>query len=145
MALSNNDIGKTWTLHTLAQLSDVWPRRLDFNSLDLGTQTGVRPESEQEVEEVFDDLFRWLRHEGFVSFTQDGEGWAADVQLTSKAMEAIGHALPTDKGAVGKQLRAIAAGAGSEVGRAVIAETVGLFIGAAARGFAGGGNSGAGA
>lgn len=96
------------------------------------------PEIDEEAEELFDDLFRWLRNEGFVSFTQDGEGWVVDVQLTSRAMEAIGHALPTDKGAVGTQLKKIAAGAGSETGRAIIAETVSQFIGAA-RGYTGGG------
>lgn len=139
MTLSNNEIGKAWTLQVLAQLSDAWPRRVDFNALDLATKTEVGPEIDEEAEELFDDLFRWLRNEGFVSFTQDGEGWVVDVQLTSRAMEAIGHALPTDKEAVGTQLKKIAAGAGSETGRAIIAETVGQFIGAAARGFTGGG------
>ena len=121
----------------LAQLSDAWPRRVDFNALDLGTKTEARPEVEEEAEELFDDLFRWLRNEGFVTFIQDGEGWAVDVQITSKAMDAIGHAMPTDKGPVGTQLQKIAAGAGPETGRAIIAETVGQLIGAAARAFTG--------
>ncbi|MEC5292992.1 MULTISPECIES: hypothetical protein [unclassified Aurantimonas] len=136
--MTNNDIGKTWTLYALGQLSEAWPRRLDFNALDLGTETGVGTELDSESEEVFDDLFRWLMSEGFVHFKQGSEGAAYGVQLTTKAMDAIGHTLPTTKGAVGTQLKTIAAGAGSAAGQAIIAETIGQLIGAAARSFAGG-------
>jgi len=138
MSLTNNEIGKTWTLYALGQLSEAWPRRLDFNGMDLSVQCGVGPDLGDEAE-LFDDLFLWLKNEGFVHFTQDSEGEAYGVHLTSKAMDAIGHAMPTDKGAVGTQLKTIAAGAGSTAGQAVIAETIGQLIGAAARGFAGGG------
>lgn len=139
MEPTNNEVGNAWTLYVLGQLSEAWPRRVDFNAMDLSTETGMAPVLDREVEETFDDLFRWLKSEGFIEYSQDGEGWVVDVNITTKAMDAIGHALPTAKNGAGAHLKKIAVGAGSTAGQAVIAETIGQVIGAAARSFAGGG------
>lgn len=141
MAVEEAEVGKVWTLYILGQLAESWPRRVSFNAMDLSTKTGVEPVLEGDLDETFFGTLDWLRNEGLIRYQDNmlGDGWVEDVQITAKAMDAIGHALPTEKSGVGKHLKTIAAGAGSAAGQAVISETVGLFIGAAARGFTGGG------
>ncbi len=136
--MTNNEIGNAWMLHVFGQLSEAWPHGVDLSSDDLVTATGVGPDNEDAVTEMFDNLLAWLRDEGLVRFTQSTEGAAYDVQLTVKAMDLIGHTMPTDNGPAGAQLKTIAADVGTTAGRAAIAETVGQLIGAAARTFAGG-------
>ena len=138
MTQTNNEIGRAWTLYVLGQLSDTWPRRVDFNAEDLVERTELGSDLEEdEANEMFDDLFRWLQSERFIAFNQAGEGWVVDVALTTKAMDAIGHAIPTDNGAAGTRLKKIVGGAGSTAGQAIISETIGQIIGAAARSFNG--------
>jgi hypothetical protein len=143
MAVEEAEVGKVWTLYILGQLAESWPRRVSFNAMDLSTKTGVEPMLESDLDETFFGTLDWLRNEGFVRYQDNmmGEGWVEDVQITAKAMDAIGHALPTYKGQVGKHLKTIAAGAGSAAGQAAISETMGLVVGAAARAFLGGGAS----
>lgn len=143
MAVEEPEVGKVWTLYILGQLAEAWPKRVSFNAMDLSTKTGVEPVLDSDLDETFFGTFDWLRNEGFVRFQDNmlGEGWVEDVQITAKAMDAIGHALPTDQGKVGKQLKSIAAGAGTAAGQAAISETMGLVVGAAARALLGGGGA----
>lgn len=143
MDVDDPEVGKVWTLHVLGQLSEAWPRRVSFNAMDMGNETSVAPIIDSELDDIFFGIFDWLRNEGFVRYANNsmGDGWVVDVQITAKAMDAIGHALPTEKGKAGKQLKSIAAGAGTVAGQAAISETVGLFIGAATRGLLGGGGA----
>ncbi|GGF24175.1 hypothetical protein GCM10011321_14420 [Youhaiella tibetensis] len=111
--------------------------------MDPFTKTGIEPVLDSDLDETFFGTFDWLRNEGFVRFQHNmlGDWWVEDVQITAKAMDAIDHALPTDQGKVGKQLKSIAAGAGTPAGQAAISETVGLVVRIAARAFLGGGGA----
>jgi hypothetical protein len=134
---TNNEVGEAWTLFVLGELADEWPRRVDFNAMDLETATGIGPR--KDAEELFDDLFLWLRDQRLISFTQVAdEGNAFDVSLTDRGFDAIGHSLGIEKRKTGSMLKKIAAGAATEAGRTTITETIGQLIGALVRGVAGG-------
>lgn len=134
---TNNEIGEAWTLYILGQLAEEWPRRVDFNAMDLGTRTESSPLGDEE--DLFDHLMEWLRDHGLIGFNQAIEGNAYDVWITDRGLGIIGHTLDIEKRQWGPKLKTLAKGAASETGRAAIAETVGLLIGATARGFSGAG------
>ncbi len=143
MQYDDTEVGKAWTLYILGTLAEDWPRRVSFDANILIENTQVHPRGSSDVDETFYGLIDWLENEGLIRFDRKtlGDSWVEDVQITAKAMDAIGHALPTAKGGAGAHLKSIAVGAGSEAGKAAIAETVGLVIGAAVRSFTGAGAS----
>lgn len=127
---TNREIGHAWTAHILGELFDEWPRRVDFNAMDIETSTEVGPR--KDGEDFFDHLFEWLKDEGFVRFTQATEGNVYDVSLTEKGVNILGQKLGIEaKEPIGTQLKGIAKSAGSEAGRAAISEAVGYVIGGA--------------
>lgn len=80
-------------------LADEWPRRIGFDTNLLIENTEVRPLGLSDLDETFYGLIDWLATEGFIRFDrkEQGESWVEDVQITAKAMDAIGHALPTER------------------------------------------------
>jgi hypothetical protein len=65
---SNGEVGKVWTAYIVGELYELWPRRRDFNSLDVSVATGDEPRADPE--EFFDDLMMWLKDNDFVRFRQ---------------------------------------------------------------------------
>lgn len=127
---SNREIGQAWAAHVLGELFDAWPRRVDFNAMDIETATEIGPKSEPE--DFFDHLFDWLRDEGFVRFGQGTEGNVYDVALTEKGVSILGQNLGIAAGEpIGLRLKGIAKNAASEAGRAAISEAVGYVLGGA--------------
>lgn len=129
---SNREIGQAWTAFILGELFEEWPRKVDFNAMDLATATGLGPVTDEE--EMFDGLFDWLRDEGFVRFEQRTEGNVYAVTLTKRGIDVLRQNLGVDlKEPLGSKLRSMAKSAGSQAGRAAIGEAIGQVIGAAMR------------
>ena len=138
---TNREIGQAWTAYMLGELYEEWPRQLDFNSLDLGTKTGIEPR--KDPEEMFDHLVEWLRDNHLIRFKGwEGEGSVSGVSLTERGVAILGEDLGLQKEAtkepIGSVLKRVAKGAASEAGRAAIAETMGTLIGSAAKALGGG-------
>ena len=70
--VANRDIGNAWTAHILGVLFENWPKRQDFNALDLSTKALALPRDEEE--ELFDDLIRFLADENYIRVGQSSEG-----------------------------------------------------------------------
>jgi hypothetical protein len=85
---TNNEVGAAWTAYILGELYADWPRRCDFNCMDVGRAVDVSPRVE--AEELFDDLLMWLKDSGFVAFSQATEGQAFDVALTERGFAILG-------------------------------------------------------
>jgi hypothetical protein len=85
---TNSEVGAAWTAYILGELYTDWPRRRDFNCMDVGHAVDISPRVD--AEELFDDLLMCLRDNGFVSFNQAAEGNAFDVALTEKGFAILG-------------------------------------------------------
>lgn len=133
--MTNNEIGNAWALFVLGDLAEAWPRTRDYYAEGLIEATSATPEDD--VGAFLNDLFAWMKTEGFIDVPTDTDGSAFDVSITSKGLDAIGRKMNVGRSQVGATLKRIAGGGASEVGRSAIAETMGLLIGAAAKGLAG--------
>lgn len=136
MALSNRDVGNAWTAAILGALYEEWPRRLDFNAMDLETTTGATPKHESE--ELFDDLLQWLEDNGFIrsSDQEAPEGNIYGVALTERGHSILGGTPASLDRPLGTKLAEVATAAGAEVSKASIGQLVALAIGTAAGTFA---------
>jgi hypothetical protein len=85
---TNNEVGIAWTAYILGELYTDWPRRRDFNWMDVGRAIDVSPRVEPE--EMFDELLMWLRDNGYVAFDQAVDENALDVALTDRGFAALG-------------------------------------------------------
>jgi hypothetical protein len=126
---SNNEVGQIWTAYIVGELYELWPRRRDFNSMDVSVATGDEPR--EDPEEFFDDLIMWMKDNNLVRFGQATEGCAFGVALTEKGFDVLGRHAPGIDRPLGTKLKEAATGAGKDAGRAVIASLVGAMVGGA--------------
>lgn len=130
---SDSEVGGAWTAYVLGELFDKWPRRLDFNALDVASVT-ISPRNDPE--ELFDDLFNWLNANGYIHIGQDaGEGHALLVSLTNQGFSILGQKPKGFEQPLGRKLKTAAAAIGSQTGGAVISELIGTMVGAASKQF----------
>lgn len=130
---SDSEVGGAWTAYVLGELFERWPRRLDFNALDVASAT-ISPRNEPE--ELFDDLFNWLHINGYVHIGQQGgEGHAYLVSLTNQGFSVLGQQPKGLDQPLGKKLKSAAASVGSDTRGAVISELIGTMVGAASKQF----------
>jgi hypothetical protein len=128
--ISNRDIGNAWTAEILGALFESWPKRQDFNALDLSA-TGILPRSE-EAEELFHDLILWLEQENYITVGhRNVAGNAYQVALTGKGYSVLGSMPASLSQPLGSRLKDVAKEAGSEAGRQTIAGVVAMALGAA--------------
>jgi hypothetical protein len=85
---TDGDAGKAWTAYILGELYTDWPRKRDFNALDVGVATELSPLADSE--NLFDDLLEWLKKNAYVDFSQAAEGAVFDVALTEKGFAVLG-------------------------------------------------------
>lgn len=84
---------------------------------------------------LISETLKWLQKEGFI--TSKGDMASHEVQLTSRAL-AVMNALPesvANRERLGETLTKAVKGAGTEAGRTMIADTVGLIIGGVVKSF----------
>jgi len=129
---SNPEIGNAWTAAILGTLFERWPKRQDFNVMDVSTKTGVHA-LESEEEELFDDLILFLEQELYINVGQRSGGNALGVALTGKGYAVLGSTPESLAEPLGNRLKAVATGAATEGGRQAIATAVGLAFGAAVK------------
>lgn len=135
--ISNREIGNAWISYVLGELYDDWPRKRDFDHLQLASQTGISPV--RESEQLFDDLIEWLAAEGYIRRPEQAlpEGCAVDIALTEKGYLVLGSMPDSLSEPLGRRLKQAAMTAGSSAGKEAIAGLVGQTIGAAAKAFSG--------
>lgn len=130
---SDKDVGGAWAAHILGELFEAWPRRLDFNAMDVAAAT-MSPKDEPE--DLFDGLVNWLYLNGYIHIGQQGpEGSALLVSLTSYGFSVLGQKPKGLDQPLGTKLRSAAASIGSETKSAAISELIGTLVGAAAKQF----------
>jgi len=123
---TNSEVGAAWTAYLLGELYADWPRRRDFNYMDVGRAIDISPRIE--AEELFDDLLVWLKDNCFVAFTQAADGNALDVALTEKGFAILGKKWLETKRSLGAQMKDAAVSAGKDAGRAIVASLVGAMV-----------------
>lgn len=123
---SNGEIGKVWTAYILGELFEAWPRRCDFNAMDIGVATGEEPRSDPE--EFFNHLLDWLRDNGFVRLGESIDGAVYDVALTEKGCNVLGRTVPGTERTLGAKLKEVASGAGKDAGRAVVSSLISTLL-----------------
>jgi hypothetical protein len=126
---TNNEVGTAWTAYILGELYTDWPRRRDFNWMDVGRAVDVSPRVEPE--EMFDELLMWLRDNGFVAFDQSVDGNAFNVALTDRGFAVLGKKAIENEPSLGSAMKEAAKSAGKDAGRAVVASLVGAMVSAA--------------
>ncbi|MCQ1766141.1 hypothetical protein NOJ28_11400 [Neorhizobium galegae] len=131
---SDKDVANAWTAFILGQLFESWPRRQDFNAMDVGVATSFAPRSDPE--ELFDDLLMWLDRNHYIHIDQHGsEGNAYGVSLTNEGLKVLGQQPQSLDRPLGTRMKEAAASIGGEVRGATIAELIGTLVGAAAKQF----------
>lgn len=123
---TNSEVGAAWTAYILGELYTDWPRRRDFNSMDVGRAVDISPRIEPE--ELFDDLLVWLRDNGFVAFNQATEGEAFNVALTERGFAVLGKRAIEHEPSLGSRMKEAAKSAGKDASRAVLASLVGAMV-----------------
>jgi hypothetical protein len=131
---SDKDVGNAWTAFILGQLFESWPRRQDFNTMDVSTATGTAPRTDPE--ELFDDLLMWLDRNRYIHIDQHGsEGNAYGVSLTNEGFAVLGQQPHSLDRPLGTKMKEAASSIGGDVRGATIAELIGTLVGAAAKQF----------
>jgi hypothetical protein len=123
---TNNEAGAAWTAYILGELYIDWPRRRDFNWMDVGRTVDVSPRVEPE--ELFDELLMWLRDNGFVVFDQLVDGNAFNIALTEKGFAILGKTSIETERSLGSRMKDAATSAGKDAGRAIVASLVGAMV-----------------
>ncbi len=116
---TNNEVGAAWTAYILGELYTDWPRRRNFNWMDVGRAVDVSPGVEGD--ELLDDLLMWLRDSGFVAFSQAIEGEAFNVALTERGFAILGKRAIESEASLGSSMKEAAKSAGKDAGRAGLA------------------------
>lgn len=128
---SDKDVGGAWAAHILGELFEAWPRRLDFNAMDIAEAT-IAPSDEPE--DLFDGLVNWLYLNGYIHVGQQGpEGSVLLVSLTNYGFSVLGQKPKGLDQPLGTKLKTAAQSIGSETKSAAISELIGTLVGAAAK------------
>lgn len=123
----NRDVANAWISYILGELYDEWPRRLDFNSMDVGKATGT--EARWEEESLFDDTVRWLQNNGYLLVGQDGdEGNVYGVELTEKGYLLLGSKPESLSEPLGDKMKEAAKAGAAEAGKSVLSNLVGMLM-----------------
>lgn len=123
---SSRDIGNAWIAHILGELFDQWPRRADFNAMDVRRETRLGPRVDEE--DLFDDLLLWLRDNGFVRYEQSSEGNAFAVALTEKGFAVLGTTPVTFEKPLGAKMKEAARAAAGDARKTLISSLVKLLV-----------------
>ncbi|MDI6027918.1 hypothetical protein QBK99_17145 [Corticibacterium sp. UT-5YL-CI-8] len=129
MAQNYRDVANTWIAHVLGELYQQWPRRSDFNALDVATATGSS--KGEEDPELFDDTIIWLRNNGYIRHSDqsspDEGGWL-EVELTEKSVLLLGKLPDSLQEPLGARMSKAAQAGASESGKAMIGSLVATLI-----------------
>ncbi|RWB50731.1 hypothetical protein [Mesorhizobium sp.] len=123
----NRDIANAWISYILGELYSEWPRRLDFNAMDVGKATGT--EARWEDETLFDDMIRWLQNNGYILVGQEGDDWSVyGVELTEKGYLLLGSKPESLSEPLGDKMKEAAKVGAAEAGKSVVSNLVGMLM-----------------